>query len=269
MSAKPGKPAKQIRLTTEIAASPEAVWKALTEGPQIANWFAPEVEAKGSGAGSEVTFGWTPEMRWTTKVDTWEEGKRLRWFDAPSFMGEETAMASEWLLESSGGKTKLTLVQSGFGGEDGAWDDLFDGMEVGWTYFLHHLRVYVESLAGKQRHMISSRFAVGTPRAHAWQTMLSPAGGLLRASSAAKPGDTVQLAIAEPPLPAIVDIALPGRALALRLPDQGALLFLEFEGKGEPFHIGAWLSVHDAKRAGALKDSATQAFARAAKALEA
>ncbi|HYC36730.1 MAG TPA: SRPBCC domain-containing protein [Usitatibacter sp.] len=261
------KPARQLKLEVDIDASPEAVWQALTEGEQIANWFAPEAASSGTGVGGEVTFGWSPEMRWTTKVDAWEPGKRVRWLDSPSFMGEGTAMATDWLIETAGGKTRLTLVQSGFGGGEGTWDDLFDGTEVGWTYFLHHLRVYLEKMPGRQRHMIASRFAVNRPRTSAWQALLSPRGGLLRAASAGLPGDTVQLAIADPPLRAIVDIAIPGHALALRMPEHDALLFLELEGKNEPFHLGAWLSVHDERHAGGMKASALEAFERVRAAL--
>src|SRR5262245_19839959 len=129
MSERPAKPAKTLELSTEIDASPEAVFRALTEGSEVANWFAPEAISEGRGAGSKITFAWSEQMRWTSTVDVWEEGKRVRWFDSPSMMGEGTALACEWLLEGSGGKTKLTLVQSAFGGDEGAWDELFDGME--------------------------------------------------------------------------------------------------------------------------------------------
>ena len=268
MTEKNAKPAKTLELHTEIDAAPEAVWKALTEGREVANWFAPEAESHGKGAGSRLTFAWSEQMRWTTTIDVWEEGKRLRWFDSPAMMGEGTAMACEWRLEGRGGKTRLTLVQSAFGGDEGAWDDLFDGMEMGWTYFLYHLRVYLEELAGRKRHMIASRFPVGTGRDAAWRKLLSPEGGLLAAGSGSVvQGDRIQVRLGESSANAAVDLAVPGRILALRMPDQDAILFLEFEGSSEDFHIGAWLSVHDAAKAGQIRADAMRTLERAREAV--
>jgi uncharacterized protein YndB with AHSA1/START domain len=269
MSEEHAKPVRILELHTEIDATPEAVFKALTEGREVANWFAPEVEASGKGAGSEITFAWSEQMRWTSKVDIWEEGRRVRWFDSPSFMGEGTALACEWTLQAAGGgKTRLTLVQSAFGGDSDAWDDLFQGMEMGWTYFLYHLRTYLETMAGKKRHMIASRFPVGIGREAAWRRMASAEGGLVAGGTGSlSKGDSVQVRIGDATTPAAVDLAIPGRILALRMPEQQALLFLEFEGCGEEFHIGAWLSVHDEGQAQRMRAGATRTLERASQAV--
>ena len=259
---KPANPVKTLELGTEIDAPPEAVFRALTEAAEVANWFAPEAESHGKGAGSKLTFAWSEQMRWTTNVDVWEEGKRLRWFDSPAMMGEGTAMACEWTLEARGGKTRLTLVQSAFGESEG-WDDLFAGMEMGWTYFLYHLRTYLEEMAGQKRHMISSRFPV-TGRDAAWRKLLSPEGGLVAGGkgSVAR-GDRVQVKLGERTAKANVDLAVPGRILALRMPEDDAILFLEFEGTSDDFHVGAWLSVHDAAKAERMKGDAMRTLDRA------
>jgi uncharacterized protein YndB with AHSA1/START domain len=269
MSEKPAKPVKTLELHAEIEASPEAVFAAISEGGQVANWFSPEAHSEGRGAGSKLTFAWSEEMRWTTSVDVWEEGKRLRWFDSPSMMGEGTALACEWIVEGSGGKTRLTLVQSAFGGEEAGWDDLFLGMEMGWTYFLYHLRVYLESMPGKKRHMISARLPAKAPRDAAWRKVLSAEAGLLEGGSGAVAiGERVQLKIGEGTVPAQVDLAVPGRILALRMAEQDAILFLEFEMGEEAFHVGAWLSVHDAQHAQRMREGALRTFERVRAALE-
>jgi uncharacterized protein YndB with AHSA1/START domain len=264
MSEEHAKPVKTLELHTEIDATPEAVFTALTEGREVANWFAPEVESKGKGAGSEITFAWTEQMRWTSKVDVWEEGRRVRWLDSPSFIGEGTALACEWTLQAAGGgKTRLTLVQSAFGGEAAAWDDLFDGMEMGWTYFLYHLRTYLETLPGRKRHMISSRFPVGMKREAAWRKVLSADGGLLAAGSGSvSRGDSLQVRIGDATVPAVADLAVPGRILALRMPERAAILFLEFEGCSDEFHIGAWWSVHDEGQLQRIRDDAERTLDR-------
>ena len=263
MSDARAKPARTQRLEVEIEATPEAVWKALTEGRGIACWFAPEASTEGSGVGSAVTFAWSEQMRWTTHVDAWEPGKRVRWFDQ-GVMGDGTALACEFVIEAlAGGKVRVTLVQSGFGENDG-WDDFFAGTDVGWRYFLQNLRCYVERHAERTRHMISARLPVAIPRAQAWRTLLSDRGGLFAGdASKAQVGDRLTLRLGEA-TPAEVILAVEERAIALLLPAlRDALLFLEFEAGDEGFHVGAWLSVYDAALAERLRSPATAALERA------
>src|SRR5262249_5077767 len=161
-------------------------------------------------------------------------------------------------------KTRVRLVQSGFGEFDG-WDDFFEGIDTGWRYFLHNLRVYVETHAGKTRRMISSRFPVGIGRANAWKTLPTARQG---EKVTVDLGETVRFAPGEP-VEAIVDLVVPQRGLALRIPSLGdALLFVELEGSGEKFHIGIWLSVYDAAAASRIEPGAQKAFERLAAAMK-
>ena len=50
------KPERTLELHVDIDAPIEAAWKAITEGPGIANWFAPvaEVSAPGKGEGRDM-----------------------------------------------------------------------------------------------------------------------------------------------------------------------------------------------------------------------
>lgn len=261
------KPAKRQQLSVDIEATPEAVWKALTEGPGLASWFAPIAQVEGRGVGAKVTFAWSEQMKWTTNVDGWDEGRMVRWLDH-GVTGEGTALAAEFTVESVGGKVRVTLVQSGFGAAEG-WDDFFDGTEVGWTYFLRHLRIWLERHAGRMRHMIDSRFPVKIGRAAAWRALFVEPGTLLRvAATALTEGGEVPLQLEELATPAVIELAIEGRALALRLPQLGdALLFLEFGMGAEEFHVGAWFSVFDADLAQRLRAPAARAFERAAAAV--
>ena len=74
-------------------------------------------------------------------------------------MGPGTSLALDYYLSTENGKTRVRLVQSAFGASEG-WDDLFEGIETGWTYFLQNLRIYLEKHQGRTRRMISERIEV-------------------------------------------------------------------------------------------------------------
>jgi len=258
------KPTRTLELTVDIDAPIEAAWKALTEGPGLANWFAPEGVVTKPGTGGEVTVKWSEAMAFTVKVDAWEPGKHVRWLDESGFMGPGTAIASDYYLSTEGGKTRVRVVQSGFGESEG-WDAFFEGTEIGWTYFLYNLRVYLEKHLGRVRRMIAERIEVTVPRAVFWRHILSAAGGLMVGSAVAvKAGDWVELKLADPKtVRAAVEIAIEGHALALRISDlDDALLFIELEGGGDAFHVGYWFSVYDERRAKELETPAKRAFRR-------
>lgn len=254
-------PVNKLELHVDIDATPQAVWNALTEGKQIARWFPPEASTSGSGVGSEVTFAWSEQMRWTTKVDAWEPNAMVRWLDDPGPMGEGSRLAAEWRITGKGGTTRVTLVQSAFGESEG-WDDFFKGTEVGWTYFLYNLKLYLEKHAGKERHMVAHRFKPSGSRAAVWQRLL--ASSVIRgARPAAKIGDRVALDLEGTTTPAVVELALEGHALALRMPEwNDAPLFLELEGGGDDFHIGAWLSIYDPAMAQRIEPTAKRTLER-------
>src|SRR5262245_51777854 len=196
------KPARVLELDVLIDAKPEEVWKAITEAARVGNWFAPDVTGAGSGVGSTLTVSWGGGMEFTTTIDAWEPNTHVRWVNDDMF-GPGTSLVADWHITAEGGKTRVRLVQSGFGEFDG-WDDFFEGIDTGWRYFLHNLRVSIETHAGKTRRMISSRFPVGIGRAQAWKTL-----------PAARQSEKVTFDLGEP-VQAIVDLVVPQRGLALR-----------------------------------------------------
>ncbi|QJR14007.1 SRPBCC family protein [Usitatibacter palustris] len=249
------KPVRKLELQVDIDAPIEEAWKALTEGQGIANWFPPIAKVDRPGLGGTVTLGWSAEMAYDTTVDSWQPNKQVRWLNN-DMMGPGTALAAEWNLETVGGKTRVRLVQSGFGESEG-WDSFFEGTEVGWTYFLYNLRLYLEKHRGKIRHMISERLEATAPRDAMWKRVVAAVGS----TDAIKAGDDVQAKLGDKPTRAIVELAVARRALALRFPDLGDdVLFIELEGSSDTFHVGWWLSVYDAKRAAEMETPAKRAF---------
>jgi uncharacterized protein YndB with AHSA1/START domain len=243
------KPAASLELGVAIDATAEAVWKAVTEAAQVGNWFAPEVSGAGSGKGSTLRVSWGGGMEFTTTIGAWEPKRHVQWLHDEMF-GPGTKLVADWYIATESGATTLRLVQSGFGGFDG-WGDFISSTEVGWRYFLHNIKVYLERHAAKKRRMISRRFPVGIGRSQAWKKL-----------PAARQGDKVTLDLGEK-LEAVVDLSIPERGLALRIPSlDHALLFYEFEGTGEEFHAGAWLSVYDPNAATRIEAGAAQAFDR-------
>jgi uncharacterized protein YndB with AHSA1/START domain len=258
------KPTKTLELEVDIDAPLESVWNALTQGPGLANWFAPEGSVSRPGIGGEVSVSWGGGMDMTSRIDAWEPGMHVRWLDDKSqYMGPGTAIAVDYYLSTEGGKTRVRLVQSGFGESEG-WDGFFEGTETGWKYFLVNLRIYLECHPGKVRRMIATRIKVKGPNERVWKHLLSPAAGLLVTSGAVKAGDAVQINLGEQgPLRAVVELAVESHALGLRIEDlDDAALLIEFEGGGESFTIGCWLSVYDAAKAEAISESAKRAFER-------
>jgi uncharacterized protein YndB with AHSA1/START domain len=258
------KPEKTLELRIDIDAPLEAAWKAITEGPGLANWFAPLSEVSAPGVGATVKNGWSEEMMMTSTVDAWEPLKHVRWFDDSGWMGPGTALAMDFYLSTENGKTRVRLVQSAFGASEG-WDDLFAGTEVGWTYFLYNLRIYLEKHLGRVRRLINERLEAPMGRAAFWRHLLGATGGLVvGATAAVKTGDWVELRLSDPAtVRAVVEVIVEGHAIGLRIGElTDALLFIELEGNGDKFHVGYWLSVYDEVQARRLDSPARRAFKR-------
>ena len=253
---------RTLEMHVDVDAPIEAAWKALTEAEGLANWFAPIAKVSGPGLNSEVTVAWSEEMASTARVDAWEPNRRVRWINE-GIMGPGTTLAMDFHLETASGKTRIRLVQSGFGESEG-WDDFFEGTETGWTYFLYNLRLYLETHQGRTRRMISERLQVKAPRDAAWKHIASAVTGVVPAAvNGLKAGDRVRVAFdGGPTANGVVEMVVAGYALAIRLPElTDSVLFIELEhGAPESFHTGWWLSVYDAGRAKELEAPAKRTF---------
>ena len=53
---------KDIDLSIEIDASPEAVWRAISDGEELGRWFPLEAEVV-PGVGGTVTVAWGPVLQ--------------------------------------------------------------------------------------------------------------------------------------------------------------------------------------------------------------
>ena len=119
----------------------EDVWRAVTTGEGITQWFAPVAKVE-PGVGGTITVGWGPGMEGTAPITAWEPGARFAWLEDHGGGGMRVM---EFTLEAQGGKTKLRLVHSGFGTE-ASFDNEYDATHGGWLTFLACLRYYVEAM---------------------------------------------------------------------------------------------------------------------------
>ncbi len=142
-------------------------------------------------------------------------------------------LAMEWTITAEGGRTVVRLVHSGFGSGT-QWDDMYDALTDGWTYFLRNLEHYVERHFGTPREMAWTRRRTEVPASAVWTRLIGPDG--LRLTS-----DGMELGGAA----GTVERATPGRHLWGTFPTLGdAILFVEFEGHGEQYNLGIWLSTY-------------------------
>ncbi|MEP7358189.1 MAG: SRPBCC family protein, partial [Anaerolineales bacterium] len=120
--------------TIEIDASPEAVFKALIEPEQMNRWIASKAVVE-PHVGGRYDLGWGmgPE-----KILELAPNERLAVADAEN-PGAETQNVLTWTLEGSGGRTRLTLVHSGF-----AADHDNSGLYTGWLNFMSWIKSLVE-----------------------------------------------------------------------------------------------------------------------------
>src|SRR5690242_20307134 len=120
-------------IVIEVKASPEEVFRAITDPEQIVKWFAPEARVD-PRAGGEYFFSWGPGMEGTSTISAWEPGKHF------GTSNERTKICVDYYIEAlDGGITRLRLVQSF--GPDATWDDeFFEKTKTGWAAFLKKLK---------------------------------------------------------------------------------------------------------------------------------
>jgi uncharacterized protein YndB with AHSA1/START domain len=260
------RPLRAIVLEARIDATPADVWHALTDGPSMADWFAPFVKGA-TGAGGVVELSWDGTNMWPTTIQVWNPEQHLQFADpgppdADGAPGPRIVM--DWFITSDAGKTLLRLVHSGFG-PGGEWDDQIDGLTGGWTYFLWNLEICLTRHRGTHRTMVSARPRVTIQRDVFWDGLFT--GGFISSMDpAAQAPTTCAITLGGRTLDAAVETNDPRARFAARIPAlNDSLLFIEVEGKKpSDFHTGFWLSTYGlpAETVAELRGSLDAAVAR-------
>lgn len=181
----------------EIKASPEMVWKAITDAAELVNWFPFDAEVQ-PGEGGHITYGWGA-LRGQCRIEVWQPDSHLRtsWLEHNSPKDEHSAqIAVDWFVKGERGHTRLRLVHSGFGAGV-EWDEEFDGTRRGWDFELRSLKHYLENHAGRARTAFWLRKNVALDAHEIWKRVMHPEGLVrLAGSTSLEVGRPVQLSLA-------------------------------------------------------------------------
>jgi uncharacterized protein YndB with AHSA1/START domain len=117
-----------LRASTMIAASPEAVYESLMDPAAFSKWFGAKVDIEPFVGGRFAMGGFESNTEPAKFVDL-RPGRRVSM--------ERSGLVETWELEGSDGGTRLTFVQSGF-------DQTTYGAWAGWLGGVAELRRYHE-----------------------------------------------------------------------------------------------------------------------------
>lgn len=139
----------EVRKSIEIDASPEIIFKAISDPSELTNWF-PDAVILEPAVGGKTKFSFYKDSKrtiCTREHDKANEGRVLEFvknkklvytwkdMDVPDF--PETVVTWE-LDEISKNKTRLTLTHTGF-----TSTDQVKGHSEGWSFFLNELASYL------------------------------------------------------------------------------------------------------------------------------
>jgi uncharacterized protein YndB with AHSA1/START domain len=221
---------RDIDLSVELDASPEEVFRAVTEGTELAKWLAPEARSTAPDGEKKGTIwiSWGEGMSVEHEIEIFDAPKRVR---HPSGKNRETKarLYADWSIEArEGGTTTLRLVHSGFSkGAD--WDGEYEAHARGWKLMLQNLRHYFARHAHEPAVHLPFMSSVETPRKSIWSTLLGKFG----LSAPPKVGDQFRFTTATGDvLTGAVDFVTDTRILAVVVREyDDALLRFTLEGK--------------------------------------
>jgi len=68
---------RAFEMALEIAATPDEVWRALTQAEELVRWFPMDARVT-PGVGGTMLWNWGEGQDWESRIDIWEPGRRLR-----------------------------------------------------------------------------------------------------------------------------------------------------------------------------------------------
>jgi uncharacterized protein YndB with AHSA1/START domain len=236
---------KKVEAEVSIAATPEEVWRAVSEGEEIKRWFCIDARVN-PGPNGSIWMSFGEGMDWEAPIEIWDPPHHLR------------AAAVDYFIEARGGETVLRIVHSGFGAD--AWDEELDTLNGGWRAFAAVLRNYLEKHRGEPRTLAYFRHpSIEMERKDAFPKLLRALDVPLVGEGERFEGELFRGA---------ADVALPPINLSGPLENHGnGFLFLEVEPGRGSCRPSAWVSLYGESGAGAaalqeeLRERITRAFA--------
>lgn len=181
---------RSVDKTIVINAPVSDVWKALTQADELTRWFPLQAEVK-PGPGGKMRLSWDDLYIWEFKIESWEEEKHLRCTyqhdqdynpkdvdksaDENIVLSSPQQLAVDYFLETNEGVTTVRLVHSGFE-MDSNWDEMYDGVRLGWNQELRSLKFYLENQRGNDRSMAWSILKIDMPIQEIWNILMGSDG---------------------------------------------------------------------------------------------
>jgi len=232
---------RSIIIEHEIDVIPEVVWQTLTDPEELSRWFPLEAKVDPTVDG-RIWLSWGPGCEGEAPIHICEPPHRFGWTEnyGTDEAGKPIEVAVDFHVEAGAGTTVVRLVQSGFSASSD-WDEMYDALVDGWTFFMFNLVFYLTKHPGKPRGLVWRRVATSLDRGAAWERLFG--GSLVTAASGFAPGTPFELHLDATHEGKTVS-ARPGHHFAGTLPHMdNSLLFVELEGA----HVGFWLSTYGAR----------------------
>jgi uncharacterized protein YndB with AHSA1/START domain len=229
---------RSIVIEHEVPVTPDEVFRVLTDSSEVARWFPLEAKIEPQ-LGGEVWLSWGPGCEGAAPIHIYDAPSRVGWTEnyGDDENGKPIEVAVDFYVESKDGVTVVRLVQSGLSA-NADWDEMYDALVDGWTYFMFNLVFYLAKHRGKPRGMVWRRVATDLARDAVWERLMG--GVLLSTVAGMTPGAPFELRLDQTMQGEVVS-ARHGHHFTGTLPSLGdSLLFIEVEGP----HVGIWLSTY-------------------------
>ncbi len=257
---------RTFSMSLDINATPEDIWRALTDAGELVRWFPLQARVT-PGKGGSVFWGWDGHFAWESQIDAWEPGRRLRLIEnRPAFdvngeplPGPSQQMAMEFTLETHAGRTTLRFVHSGFS-EGSTWDDELESVSAGWQFELRGLRHYLEHHKGRDRQHASVHHVTSLTAAEVWTRLLSPAAFVVTEGHLAQGERIVIHAATGDVIAGTVAWHNPGRDLFVRVDDlEDGVFRLSTWHAGGQTGLQVWMTTYDARHAERVREFGARA----------
>lgn len=136
----------EVQLEVDIDADPSTVFETLLDPEKLALYIAPDPVVE-PHVGGRYDYGWGEGP---VKILELEPDRKLSHSWQWNRGGEPETVVS-WILEGSGGKTRLTLIHSGF-----ASDRNMEDYQIGWLDFLQRIKFLSEFGTDWQKPEVAS-----------------------------------------------------------------------------------------------------------------
>jgi uncharacterized protein YndB with AHSA1/START domain len=252
---------RNFSMSIDIDATPEEVWRALTDAGELMRWFPLQARVS-PGKGGSVFWGWDEQWAWESQIDAWEPPRRLRLvenrtaFDVNGepLPGPPEQLAMEFTLETHAGKTTLRIVHSGFG-DGGSWDDELESVSAGWQFELRGLKHYLEHHKGRDRQHASTHAVTALAIDEVWKRLLSPAAFAVTDGALVEGGRVVIRAATGDQLAGTIAWHNPGHDLFVTVDDfdKGVFRLSTWRASGQT-GVQIWLVSYTPKDAARVRD---------------